>query len=95
MPGRINKTGNFKFDVHAGYYRQEREDVYRRRKDRLCEDAAYTFHDDFDAWLLANGVPAQYMRKVAEYVWDQWHANGEEEVVNYAEGLVDIFKEPK
>ena len=77
----MTKTGNFENDVHAGYYRWERNNTEHR-----------TFDVDFDAWLLLQGVPAQYLARVASVAYDQGHSHGEESVVNAAHSLISIFR---
>jgi hypothetical protein len=75
------KTGEFETDVCNGYYRWERNNSDQR-----------TFSADFAAWLLTQGVPAQYVDKVAWVAYDQGHAYGEESVVSASHNLISIFQ---
>ena len=80
---RIPKTGDFLTDVQAGFYRLERDDIYRQ--------GSLTFDDDFRAFLLEKGVPEQYVGKVAHVAYEQGHSGGEEEIVNCSWDLIGIF----
>lgn len=50
------------------------------------------FMMDLGVWLEQEGVPKQYVDKVAMYAWDQGHAYGHSEVLTYAINLSEIFK---
>jgi len=88
------KTGDFVADTRAGYYRWEREEAYRiRQQGPLFEkDAKTTWDEDFRAWLLSGGVPEQYVGKVAYCAYERGHSSGEEEILNCAYDLVEIFR---
>lgn len=77
----MTKTGNFETDVNTGYYRWERNNTQAR-----------TFDSDFRAWLLTQGVPEQYVDRVARVAYDHGHAYGEEEIVSSSWDLIGIFE---
>jgi len=81
------KTGNFKVDVRAGYYTAVRNAHYKL----MDMDIVNTFNDDFEQYLLSNGVPAQYVKKVAHAAYEQGHSSGDSEIVNCAGDLIEIF----
>jgi len=85
------KTNDFETDVRAGYYRKERNEAYNPKTNRYDKGVGLTFDADFKAFLLDSGVPEQYVVKVASYAWQQGHASGEEEVLNSAYDLIEIF----
>ncbi len=76
----MTKTGNFETDVNTGYYRWERENSQER-----------TFDGDFSEWLFAQGVPEQYINRLASYAYSRGHSHGEEQVLNISYELVYIF----
>lgn len=80
------KSGDFVADVRAGYYRGERNLAHHDKSVKS------TWNMDFRAFLLENGIPEQYVGKVADYAYEHGHANGEEGMLSYAEGLIEIFK---
>lgn len=84
----MTKTGNFEQDVNNGYYRWERD------RFMLTSNESYvpTFDADLRAWLSSQGVPPQYVAKVASFVYDRGHSGGEEEIMNCAYGVIEIFQ---
>ena len=87
------KTGNFEVDVRAGYYCAVRDAHFNLRNMPLfCYDLPVnSFDADFKQHLLSNGVPAQYVSKVAYAAYERGHSSGESEVVNCAWDLIEIF----
>lgn len=77
------KTGNFENDLRNGYYRWENEH-YKKVNNR-------TFHPDFEAWLLTQGVPRKYVTKVAWVAADRGR-DYSEEVLDFAYELIGIFR---
>jgi hypothetical protein len=77
----IQKTGDFYQDVRAGYYRQERDNK-----------AQSTWEEDFQAYLLLEGVPQQYVSKVSYCAYQRGHSGGDTEILNEAYGLIEIFQ---
>ena len=87
------KTGDFESDVRAGYYCAVRDAHFKLRNMPLfCYDLPVnSFDADFKQHLLSNGVPAQYVSKVAYAAYERGHSSGESEVVNCAWDLIEIF----
>lgn len=50
------------------------------------------FMADLEAYLIEDGVPAKYARKVAYRAWDDGHSSGFYEVFNVASNLAEIFR---
>jgi hypothetical protein len=88
------KTGDFVADVRAGYYKSVRDAHFNLRDMPLfCfhDLPVNSFDDDFEQHLLSNGVPSQYVKKVAYCAYEQGHSSGESEIVNCAWDLISIF----
>ena len=87
------KTGNFEDDVRAGYYTAVRNAHYNMRDQPLfkAQLPEYTFDADFQQHLLDNGVPAQFVTKVAYAAYNSGHSSGDSEIVNCAWDLIEIF----
>jgi len=88
----ITKDVDFEETVRSGYYRKQRDLEYYETKGNLPRTASDTFQEDFRVWLSGQGIPRRYVEKVAQYAYEQGHSSGEEEILNVAYGLVEIFK---
>lgn len=86
----ITKTGDFVADTQAGYYRYERDRCWLQG--RLGIEPDYlTWSIDFNAFLLAKGVPDRYVAKVAWAAYERGHNAGEEEILKVSYSLIEIF----
>jgi hypothetical protein len=88
------KTGDFVTDVRAGYYQAVRDAHYNLRDQPMfCFHhlPVNSFDDDFEQHLLSNGVPSQYVKKVAYAAYERGHSYGDSEIVNCAWDLIEIF----
>lgn len=84
---------NFEEVARSGYYRLQRENAYHRQRNGLERDpGSDTFDVDLEAWLLFCGVPERYVAKVARFAYQEGHSSGEEEILNVAYGLLEIFE---
>ena len=88
----IRKTGDFEKDTGAGYYRYARNRGYLENKFGISVTVEFTWDEDFKAYLLKEGVPAQYVDKVAYLAYEHGHSSGEEDILNYAYDLIELFK---
>jgi len=89
----MTKTGDFEADVRSRYYSWIQDQRWLNRKDPAVRDLLLdTWHDDFTAYLILEGVPDQYASRVASCAYEQSHSGGYEEVLNSAQDLIEIFK---
>jgi len=89
----MTKTGDFEADVRSRYYSWIQDQRWLNRKDPAVRDLLLdTWHDDFTAYLILEGVPDQYASRVASCAYEQGHSGGYAEVLNSAEDLIEIFK---
>lgn len=51
----------------------------------------FNFFEDLYDHLRYQGVPDEYIKKVASYCWEAGHANGYYEVLNISRDLIEIF----
>ena len=91
----MTKTDDFEVDVRGGYYGWIQDQRWLNRKDPAVQDLLLdTWHDDFIAYLILQGVPDQYASRVASCAYEQSHSGGYGEVLNSAQDLIEIFKTP-
>lgn len=62
--------------------------AYDQKESKLYEE----FMNELTLYLVNNGVPAQYARKVAYKAYQDGHALGYTEVFNVASNLMEIFE---
>jgi hypothetical protein len=68
-----------------------REPKVREAYDKKDGELYDEFVTDLRAYLLAEGVPEQYVGKVISKAWEDGHSSGYSEVFNCALGLAEIF----
>ena len=87
------KTGDFETDVRSNYYAWLQDELWKNRKnpEALNSLPQDSWDQDFTDYLIRMGVPEQYAAKVASYAWQDGHTYGYIEVLNVANGLIDIF----
>lgn len=51
----------------------------------------FNFFEDLCDHLRYQGVPDEYIKKVASYCWEDGHAHGYYEVLNKSWDLIEIF----
>jgi hypothetical protein len=90
----VEKTGSFLEDVRAGYYRYIQSLNYFQQQLGV-EKTADTWDADFTAFLLASGVPQQYVAKVAYAAYERGHSGGCEEIVASSYDFIEIFSEKR
>ena len=88
----IIKTNDFESDVRSGYYQQERNEAFKTRGTLF--EVKTTFDEDFEKFLVDNGVPQKHVKKVATKAYQDGHAYGETEILNVSYDLIDIFAVP-
>jgi hypothetical protein len=93
-PDFANMT--FEEKVRADFYKNplpygpsaEAKVAYRDKEGELHGQ----FMTDLGAYLVSEGVPAQYVGKVSYAAWEDGHSSGYSEVLNSAYKFIEIFK---
>ena len=62
--------------------------AYNQREHEVVTE----FMTDLKAWMVEQGVPQQYVSKLASKAWEDGHAHGFSEILNVSYGLVEIFQ---
>jgi intein/homing endonuclease len=50
------------------------------------------FFEDFEKWLLEQGVPSNKVKKVKSFCWMKGHSDGYSEVLSYSYDVIDLVK---